>query len=61
MWKKHIEEILQDCDEFVRAVILRVLSIEQEHISMNKPRVNELINALVENIAEESLKREEVG
>ena len=57
MLKDRLKELFQDYDPAIQAVISRVLSVEQEHISKQKPRVREDIDYIIDLVANEELSR----
>lgn len=61
MHKERLKELFKAYDPDVKNIILRVLDIEQENISMEKPRVKEQIDKVISDSANrylaESLNR----
>lgn len=47
MHKERLNSLFESFDPAVRNIILGVLDIEQEHISMEKPRVKEHIDEII--------------
>ncbi len=41
-------ELFDDCDRDTRQVIAEVLKLEQEHISMERPRVKDEIRQIID-------------
>ena len=62
MQKERLMNLFETFDPAVKNIILGVLDIEQEHISMERPRVKEHIDEIVTAAAKkevEKLKAEE--
>ena len=57
MIKERLSQLFEGYDPAVQAVIAGVLSIEQEHISMKRPRVKDEIDYVVNLVANKELKR----
>jgi hypothetical protein len=57
MLKDRIKELFEDYDPAIQAVISSVLSVEQEHISMAKPRVKDDIDFIIDLVANKELSR----
>jgi hypothetical protein len=57
MLKDRLVALFKEYDPEIQMVIARVLTIEQEHISMEKPRIKEDIDAIVEQVANDQLRR----
>lgn len=51
MHKERLKELFKAYDPDVKNIILRVLDIEQENISMEKPRVKEQIDKIISDSA----------
>lgn len=60
MHKERLAKLFETFDPDVRSIILGVLDIEQEHISMEKPRVKEHIDEIVSAAAKKELAKEDV-
>ena len=50
MLKKRVMELFKECEPDVQRVISEVLTLEQEHISMERPRVKQPIRQIIERI-----------
>lgn len=59
MHKERLNKLFESFDPEVRSVILGVLDIEQEHISMERPRVKEQIDEIVSAVAKRELAKED--
>ena len=57
MIKERLSKLFEGYDPAIQAVIAGVLSIEQEHISMKRPRVKDEIDNVVNLVANKELKR----
>ncbi len=57
MQKERLTKLFETFDPAVRSIVLGVLDIEQEHISMEKPRVKEHIDEIVSAVAKKELER----
>jgi hypothetical protein len=57
MLKDQLKKLFEDYDPAIQAVISSVLSIEQEHISMQRPRVKDDIDFIIELVAKKELNR----
>ena len=56
MSKNHLKELFENYDPSVKKIILGVLSVEQEHISMERPRVKDEIDNIVTAIANKEIE-----
>ena len=61
MIKERLSKLFEGYDPAIQAVIAGVLSIEQEHISMKRPRVKDEIDYVVTLVANQELKRASNG
>lgn len=57
MIKERLGKLFETYDPAVQAIISGVLSIEQEHISMERPRVKEEIDYIVNLVSNKTLKK----
>lgn len=57
MHKERLTNLFESFDPTVRSIILGVLDIEQEHISMEKPRVKEHIDEIISAVAKKELEK----
>lgn len=57
MHKERLTNLFESFDPTVRSIILGVLDIEQEHISMEKPRVKEHIDEIISAAAKKELEK----
>ncbi len=57
MLKDRLKELFEDYDPTIQTVISGVLSVEQEHISMLRPRVKEDIDYIIDLVATKELSR----
>lgn len=55
MFKKRLASLFETIDPSIKNIILDVLVIEQEHISMDKPRVKEHIDTIVTLAAQKEI------
>jgi hypothetical protein len=60
MLKDRLKELFEDYDPAIQAVISGVLSVEQEHISMQRPRVKDDIDYIIDLVANKELKQADV-
>lgn len=57
MLKDRLKQLFEGYDPAIQAVISGVLSVEQEHISMQRPRVKDDIDYLIGLVANKELKQ----
>lgn len=57
MHKERLNKLFETFDPAVKSVILGVLDIEQEHISMEKPRVKEHIDEIISAAAKREIEK----
>jgi hypothetical protein len=57
MLKDRLKQLFENYDPTIQAVISGVLSVEQEHISMQRPRVKEEIDSIIDRVAERQLSQ----
>jgi hypothetical protein len=57
MQKERLMNLFETFDPTVRNIILGVLDIEQEHISMERPRVKDQIDEIVTGAAKKEVER----
>lgn len=57
MHKDRLNSLFESFDPAVRNIILGVLDIEQEHISMEKPRVKEQIDEIITAAAKKEVDK----
>lgn len=55
--KDRLKELFQTYDLAIQAIISEVLAIEQEKISMERPRVSDEIDRLISLVAKKELER----
>jgi len=55
--KEALRELFKDCDPAVREIITKVLRLEQEKISVERPRVKEDIERIIEAVTRQELER----
>jgi len=55
MINERIRDLFAGFDKDLKAVIMDVLRVEQEHISMKRPRVKDQINEIITRVAEKGL------
>ena len=53
MLRDHLLELFRECDEDIQEVIADVLILEQEHISMDRPRVKDQIKHIIDRVAKD--------
>ena len=61
MLKDRLKKLFEDYDPAIQAVITSVLSLEQEHISMERPRVKDEIDFIIKLVANKKLDKEGAG
>ncbi len=62
MLRDRLKELFKNYDPAIRQVIYEVGEIEQQFISMERPRgIYDKIDEVISRIAEEELKRQEEG
>lgn len=54
MIRDRILELFKECPPDVRKVVAEVIRLEQEHITMERPRVREPIRQIIERMANEA-------
>ena len=57
MLKDQLKQLFEGYDPAIQAVISGVLSVEQEHISMRRPRVKDELNHIIDLVADKELKQ----
>lgn len=57
MLKEELRELFKDYDSAVQTIIAQVLKLEQEKISMERPRVKEDIDRIIEAVTRQELER----
>lgn len=57
MQKERLTNLFESFDPAIRNIILGVLDIEQEHISMERPRVKEQIDEIITGAAKKEVDR----
>lgn len=57
MQKERLNNLFESFDPTLRNIILGVLDIEQEHISMERPRVKDQIDEIVTAAAKKEVER----
>jgi len=57
MQKERLNNLFETFDPAIRNIILGVLDIEQEHISMERPRVKDQIDEIVTAAAKKEVER----
>ena len=57
MHKERLNNLFESFDPAVKNIILGVLDIEQEHISMERPRVKEHIDEIVTAVAKKEVEK----
>lgn len=57
MQKERLINLFETFDPAIRNIILGVLDIEQEHISMERPRVKDQIDEIVTAAAKKEVER----
>ena len=57
MHKERLINLFESFDPTVKNIILGVLDIEQEHISMDKPRVKEHIDEIISAVAKKEIEK----
>ena len=50
MLKARVMELFKECEPDVQKVISEVLTLEQEHISMERPRVKQPIKQIIDQV-----------
>jgi hypothetical protein len=56
MLKARVMELFKECEADVREVISEVLTLEQEHISMERPRVKQPIKQIIDQVVKAELE-----
>lgn len=57
MLKDQLQKLFDNYDPAIKKIILGVLTVEQEHISMERPRVKDDIDAIVSSVANRELTK----
>jgi hypothetical protein len=60
MLKDRLRQLFEGYDPAIQAVISGVLSLEQEHISMQRPRVKDDINHIIDLVANKELRQADI-
>jgi hypothetical protein len=60
MLRDRLKRLFEDYDPAIQAVISGVLTVEQEHISMQRPRVKSEIDYIIDLAARKELSRADV-
>lgn len=50
---ERLKRLFADCDPEIRKLITAVIAIEQQHISMERPRIKDDLDALISLVARE--------
>lgn len=53
MLRDRLQELFEEYEEDVQHVIAEVLALEQEHISMERPRVKEQIRQIIDRVVKD--------
>jgi hypothetical protein len=53
MLKDRLMELFKEYDPEVQRVISEVLTLEQEHISMERPRVKNLVKQIIDHVVQD--------
>lgn len=61
MLKDRLKKLFEDYAPPIQAVISGVLSVEQQYISMERPRVKDDIDYIIDLVANKELKQETAG
>lgn len=56
MLKDRLKQLFEQYDSEIQAIISSVLIVEQEHISMERPRVKDEIDYIINLVANKGLK-----
>ncbi len=59
MLKDRLRELFKGYDESIQTIISEVLVLEQEHISMERPRVKDPIDDIISRVVTEKLEQSE--
>lgn len=57
MLKEKIAGLFKSLDPEIQSIVIGVMNIEQEHISMKRPRVKEDIDSIVTAVASKELSK----
>jgi hypothetical protein len=55
MYRERLRQLFSDYDPDIQTVIAEVLRLEQEHITMDRPRLKEPIDEIVDQVAKKKL------
>jgi hypothetical protein len=57
MLKDRLKKLFEHCDPEIQAIISSVLVMEQEYISMERPRVKDEVDSIISLAARKKLER----
>lgn len=57
MHRERLVNLFESFDPTIKNIVLGVLNIEQEHISMEKPRVKEHIDEIISSAAKKEMEK----
>ncbi len=57
MLKDRLHELFKSYDPAIQLIISQVLTLEQEHISMNRPRVKNKVDDIIARVASAELEQ----
>lgn len=55
MYRDRLRKLFTEYDPAIQTIIAEVLHLEQEHITMDKPRLKEPIDEIVDQVAKQEL------
>lgn len=55
MHRERLRNLFSNYDAAIQAIIDQVLQLEQEHITMDRPRLKDQIDEIVEDVAKQEL------
>ena len=61
MLKDRLKKLFEHCDPAIQAIISSVLSMEQEYISMERPRVKDEVDSIISLVANKKPGRAGTG
>jgi len=53
MLKDRLTELFKECEPEVQRVISEVLTLEQEHISMERPHIKNMVKQIIDHVVQD--------
>lgn len=55
MYRDRLRALFREYDPAIQTIIAEVLQLEQEHITMDRPRLKDQIDEIIEGVAKQEL------